>query len=435
MYNDKYGSYRSGNWTKFAPGDRYHYTPPYMGGGGNNVVPANSPLRNNLSQRTVPGGYNKSVTRISAPAGNTGRAPVLNMSADGSYTIMNQGKGTSLPGYKPAPPKTGISWGKLASAAAKMGLLGPRLARANPYLNIASIAFDLAYDLYTQDAQWGMTTPAFEGYPMEAFGFHKTCDIGITGTDVRRAGPTTSSPNLSCGTGGVVPAGTYGAPFNVSTLQTWVAFGRRTGPVVARMVLQQQWLRPRPAIAGTIPYLVNAPVYTPIPTGEPAPAVASESQNGPSGSTGTSPLYGTEAITATLGSSGIGWTVDIHVWSPPDGWGRERKGNATARQALALIAKLYDGVTEAKDAVDILYDNLGTKCKGAKSMSDKAYCVWKNINTLNVGAAVADLIGNHYEDKVYGRIFGTVGSNTPFGSMMPGSSPNNTYLGNIKLTG
>ena len=161
----------------------------------------------------------------------------------------------------------------------------------------------------------------------------------------------------------------------------------------------------------------------PIGKGEPNPAEISISENGPSRVTGRLNPYEREAITATF-AGGRG-TIDlaIHTLRGVDDGEREKKGWSRAQQALALLSALYDATTEAKDIVDILYDNLGRKCKGAKSMSDKAYCVWKNLDTLDYDQAVADLIQNHMEDKLYGRIYGTVGSNTPFGSMNPGLNP------------
>lgn len=106
---------------------------------------------------------------------------------------------------------------------------------------------------------------------------------------------------------------------------------------------------------------------------------------------------------------------------------KERKVNGTLRAALGAIAKLYDATTEASEIVDILYDNLGTKCAGARSMSQKANCVYRNLGTLNVVRAVAELAKNHYEDKVYGKIYGTVGKHTDFGAMLPGTSPQRDY--------
>lgn len=92
---------------------------------------------------------------------------------------------------------------------------------------------------------------------------------------------------------------------------------------------------------------------------------------------------------------------------------------------------LYNGATEADEIVDILYDNLGKKCKGAKSMSDKAYCIYKNLDSLDIDSAVPDLVWNHIEDKAWGAFFG-LGKHAPFGAQLPGGTQPQVQLSRRK---
>jgi len=398
------------------------YTPSYGMSSGPVVSPSWARSSGNSISEYNPRGVNRA---YNAPR-SMSRAPVLDMKTDGTFKIMNYGTGKSLPGYK-GPirglPGTGIGMGKIMSAFGRMAGFS---RRANPYLNALGMAFDLAYDFMAYGQDWAKIKDANEGYPYAAWGFSKICDIGLTSGagGIGRAGPVVANPGLPCGTGGVVPTGganAYGKSFTIAANHKWFAFGRRSGEPAARMVLQQQWSRPASQNrSGTFAWQQTV---RPIGNGEPNPAEISISENGPSTVTGRLNPYEREAITATF-AGGRG-TIDlaIHTLRGVDDGEREKKGWSRAQQALALLSALYDATTEAKDIVDILYDNLGRKCKGAKSMSDKAYCVWKNLDTLDYDQAVADLIQNHMEDKLYGRIYGTVGSNTPFGSMNPGLNP------------
>lgn len=319
-----------------------------------------------------------------------------------------------------------------ARQAAGMGAAG-MITRALPVAAIAAAAFGYAYDYYENAGDWAKIKDANEGYPYAAWGFNKTCDIGLTsgGGGIGRAGPIANSPNLSCGTGGVVPASgsgpnAYGKPFTIKPTDRWFAFGRRSSEPAARMVLQQQFYRPAAGKSGVIAWQQTV---RPIADGAPNPATEAATITNPSVAVAPLPAYQLGALEIALWANALVAAAGVHTLAPPTGTDREKKSRNSAAVVGALISKLYDATTEAKDVVDILYDNLGKKCKGAKSMSDKSYCVWKNINTLDVDAAIGDLIRNHFEDKVYGRIFGTVGRNTPYGSMQPGYSPNNSWFG------
>lgn len=119
--------------------------------------------------------------------------------------------------------------------------------------------------------------------------------------------------------------------------------------------------------------------------------------------------------------------LDNHDILPPvDKYTREKKTDrakpVNKLTAMRIVAKLYDAATEAKDIVDALYDALpkGSKCPGAKSMDDKAYCVWSHIDDLNVDKAIWNLVKNEIGDRLVGRFIGKVGRHTPYGTIGQG---------------
>lgn len=174
----------------------------------------------------------------------------------------------------------------------------------------------------------------------------------------------------------------------------------------------------------TVPHTVTyAPVVTPvapsiIDTWQPAP------RTGPQFQPRVKP-YQLPAVTANIPQTEtgpIGITNTPHNRLPPKRGERERKRGVKPKIALAVVASIYDSATEAKDIVDILYANLGRKCKGAKSMSQKANCIYNNLDSLDVDAAILDLIQNHYEDKVWGSYFG-LSKGLHFGATLTGGKP------------
>ena len=55
-------------------------------------------------------------------------------------------------------------------------------------------------------------------------------------------------------------------------------------------------------------------------------------------------------------------------------------------------------------------------------MSQKANCIYNNLDSLDVDAAILDLIQNHYEDKVWGSYFG-LSKGLHFGATLTGGKP------------
>lgn len=110
----------------------------------------------------------------------------------------------------------------------------------------------------------------------------------------------------------------------------------------------------------------------------------------------------------------------LHDVLPPGPGEHEKKHNDNWRRAKKLLAALYDKTTEANDVVKAVYDALpdAHKCKGAKSMSAKANCVYNNLRYLDIDKAIRNVLKNHFEDKIYGRIYQTVGKHTPYGTML-----------------
>lgn len=159
----------------------------------------------------------------------------------------------------------------------------------------------------------------------------------------------------------------------------------------------------------------------PVDDGVPAPATITESWVEPTLPAVDVAPYGQPAISA----DGNGPPVDsIHILRPPGPDEKEKKKKMSARQALALMGALYDAATEANDIIGVLYDAMdkkrpykpGVPC----NMSCKANWIFNNLEHLDIGKAVGGLIKNHLEDKyIYGKIYGTIGSHTGYGSMGP----------------
>lgn len=180
-------------------------------------------------------------------------------------------------------------------------------------------------------------------------------------------------------------------------------------------------------------------VRLPIPLGIPPAPVVTDVYTPPAGDNRPPPLkpYEEPMIEAIVDpGGGINMRGGGHVRQPPKPNERERKDKTSGSRALALIGALYDGATESAEIVGILYDNLSVKLPWRPgrpyTMSEKAYFVWANLDKLDVQGSIAGIVANHYEDKVWGRIFGTVGKHTKYGSMGPNHGGWGADLGPIK---
>lgn len=180
-------------------------------------------------------------------------------------------------------------------------------------------------------------------------------------------------------------------------------------------------------------------VRLPVPTATPPLPIQFETYTPPAGSNRPPPLkpYEEPMIEAIVDpGGGINMRGGAHIRMPPGKNTREKKGKASGSAALALIGALYDGATEAAEIVDILYDNTAVSLPwrpgNPYSMSEKANFVWRNLDKLNIQGSIMDIVANHYEDKVWGRIFGTVGKHTPYGSMGPSHGGWGADVGKLK---
>lgn len=350
----------------------------------------------------------------------------------------------------------GGSASRAVRAAARIGLLG---ARAHPVVRTTTTAFDVAHTLL---GEWGITSPAeygepdFSGFERFGSGWGQSGWVSCFDPNVPWTGPggTGYSLHLNTPGGGCGPGFFHVNAYHSDTAPTdladymldWrIASGVRQwsyrafegGGANGRELWHRHEMKLKTTAAGwrnntgfwEIPYpegiriplkVTRQPVVQRLPAAAPPPPVIQESSTPRPNVAPRNRPYQAPSIQVSPGGS---VSFPPHNRAPTVSGTRERKANAGLRTALGVIAKIYDSTTEAKDIIDILYDNLGKKCKGAKSLSDKSYCVYKNIGSLNVGNAVLELAKNHYEDKVYGKFFGTVGKHTGFGSMLPGTGP------------
>lgn len=111
-----------------------------------------------------------------------------------------------------------------------------------------------------------------------------------------------------------------------------------------------------------------------------------------------------------------------HKRRPPKQGEKEKKRRLPWPVIRQVITRLYDASTEAKDVVDALFDALpkSRQCGGAKSMNDRAYCVWKNMQYVDIDKAIWNLIKNEIGDRIVGRFVGNVGRYTPYGTIGQG---------------
>lgn len=388
--------------------------------------------------------------------GGTGqkKAPVMQWDPHtGNLKPMEYKPGSSLPGYKRGPTAPVVYDPRKVNPGLLKGLahLGMRGARFHPLGRIIDMAFNIAYTL-DLDNPWAIQGPASEGKWDYDFGdtFGRWSDdcgenydrqnalSGYLDPQFRHEEYWRFDPQLRC----ILQPGN-GAGWDItnpesSTLtlpanHNFILWGRRSW--VADWWLHTEngvWIdrTNRPGVLEfPLVYTPGKPGYTgPLPLAEPPlPAISITDQPAPNPRTRPRLRpYEKPAISVDIGPGGpthVPPVQTIHKEVPPGPGLKERKEKTTLGTALGLISALYDATTEAQEIVDILYKHLRKKCKGAKSMSEKANCVWRNLDSLNVAGAMADLIANHYEDQVYGVVFGLVGKHTPFGSMLPGSGP------------
>lgn len=354
-------------------------------------------------------------------------APRLSNILDGrTGQLMPYRPGSSLPGYKPG----GSPYPSELNAAARMAArrLGLAVRNINPALRLAGVAYDIYEGLDEPFYKFGPdkepTLPyEFPGWEMfQQCTYTGDCEVGEMGIDVARtcARINTTVPKA--------PLPTATAFSLTADYKYWSGLNCRQNSITNRAV----YFRYRKIAGSTLPpptelpMAVKAPVGI-IPLSVPMPASITENFPGRDPSPYERPLppYAIPSIDIEVapGNSGhLPPRPGIHVRRKPRPNEREKKRGIPYPKVLGAIAALYDSTTEAKDIVDILYDNLGKKCRGAKSMNDKAYCVYSNLATLDIDQAISDLIVNHYEDKAYGKFF-SYGKHAPFGTNLTGGKP------------
>lgn len=88
------------------------------------------------------------------------------------------------------------------------------------------------------------------------------------------------------------------------------------------------------------------------------------------------------------------------------------KGKGAIPRGMFLALRLFHAATELGDFVDALYDALGPfKCKGAKTIQARMFCVGKNwdrffTDPAIMAAAMRNLVMNEVEDRIMGRLYG-----------------------------
>lgn len=347
--------------------------------------------------------------------------------------------------YDPLGPSEEMQRYRHYRMMVRLGLMAKRI---NPFMTALDIAFNVAYELDWNNpfGEWMPEKPG--GYEPPP-GSQLCCRIGdrTEGVKVQQTSSSNCPPTGTfCGLGGQVPDGVDGQTVTQGGSGRYVKvfFGPVTqiSPFSWRMSYDQIWqfdrgaTLPRPPL--TIPYrepqvAVRLPVY---PLAPPAP-VMTETFTPPPGydlaprapGPGLKP-YQLPAVEIRINPGGskppghIPPRIAVHDRVPPMRPHKEKKHFLRDRTKIGkFLYGLYDKTTEAKDIIDILYDNLprDKKCAGAKDLSSKSYCVWKNLEHLDIENAIEDLIKNHIEDKAWGKFY-SYGRKSPFGSQLPGGT-------------
>jgi hypothetical protein len=438
-YYSRTGYRQSGNWRHYGDSRGWRYQPPY--------VPPPPPPIKQLSQRKQYRNYDLRFSKGSK---------YLEQRADGSIGPQQFRKGKSLPGLKPikGPGLPGIGGLPKYKPLVRAGrLLGEQVIRLNPYIRIFNMAMDL-YEAFSFDENqpWAVQGEPDRIATLQAAGWTMCCQVGTGGEPWIMNGSDGGiksayfdpvyqcSSGVRCGLGGQVTnkpfdygdfaIGKYNNTHASRTL--WIGKRIYIGYVEGfpnRAPINEKWIYneaipPRSQGTGTKPGLVRR--VMPLPSVTPDRPFITDTYQAPSNPLRSRPKlkrYERPSIDIVVNPGGAMRppTNGSHILAPPTGRDREKKVYASGRQALALLGKFYDGITEADEVVDILYDNLGKKCR-AKGMAAKMQCIYNNLHTLDLSKAIPELIANHYEDKLWGRFYG-YGKKSPFGYGLSYSRP------------
>lgn len=99
-------------------------------------------------------------------------------------------------------------------------------------------------------------------------------------------------------------------------------------------------------------------------------------------------------------------------------WGeKERKTDPMPiKTVLKLMSKIYDAGTEIGDFVESVWKALPKSARGKdNSIRGMSWDIYNNFDRLDFGKAIGNLISNHYEDKVIGKLH-SYGKKAPYGS-------------------
>lgn len=401
-----------------------------------------------MSNRTTNGSMQSGLGRTTSlsPAGSNGVSYFSNL----GQAIAE----TNLRKVRPRPlqiPKIG----RTKPLVSALGRLGLAVATRNPYVQAANMAFRVAYgvDIGNPWASQGQPEPGewlgwdFSGLP-DLWNYHCNEPMTAGACGVVVATGYASCPGGNCNTGGHVgsPSPSYTDPLPVtqpaaSAPPGWVASNILAGPLNAtggcgspanRFTIKLKMCRkttarqPAPLFAPSVFAPGKQVDATPLPRLDPPPSTITEETRG----TGTNDRpdiirgYKPYARVGIRADGNGPPTDDLHILRPPGPDEKEKKKKEGARRALALVGALYDATTEAGDIIGVLYDCMNKKRPYVPgkpaNMSVKANWIYNNLGSLDIDCAVSGLIRNHLEDKyIYGKIFGTVGKHTGYGSMGP----------------
>lgn len=378
-----------------------------------------------------------------------GRNPKFLEQRHGKTDYQRFRPGRSVPLIPPRPAHMSMSeemW--MYKHRRQLAHLGRRVARMNPYIRMADMAFDLAYSLDWNRPFGEWQSEEAGGYDMS--GWTKKCGQLVLNTNCAPPAHWQQVSTASlCGTP-LQPLGQYSGPYGSDMSVPWfvdaISIGQSVpwmGLCTERMHLDEIWTRPRKLSNPTVvPWVQGRPaIRLPIPVlAPPPPAVQIIDRPDPydedkpyeSYPRPYVPPYADPALSVYINPKPGGRRIppghvppvmDYHNNLPPGRGEKEKKHRIPPSKAGRFLYGLYDKTTEAKEIVDIMYKNLPKehRCKGATGMSAKAYCVYKNLEHLDIEQTVEDIIKNHYEDKIWGKFF-SLGKKAPFGAQLPGGT-------------
>lgn len=335
---------------------------------------------------------------------------------------------------------------KTVRQLARLGLMARGI---NPISFAISMGFQFAYDLNWNEPVAVIRPPHPGGYQVPP-GANECCRIGdrADGVKVQQTSSSKCPPTGTfCGIGGQVPDGVHGEEVvqrgNGRYVKIFLGPATQISPLSWRMSYDQIWqvdrgaANPKPALK--IEYKpAEEAISVPLPRLRPPPPAVQERVVPYKDDTRVLP-YGrrqrpyqrpsldvriSPRSRADSGRRHQPPVEAMHDLKPANRPEKEKKYYPRdAKKVGKFVYGLYDKTTEAKDIMDILYDNLprDKRCAGAKDLSSKSYCVWKNLEHLDIGGAMTDLIKNHVEDKAWGKFF-SYGKKSPFGSQLPGGT-------------